>query len=209
MQIQRENLLRQLQGYGRHVSNQRVVEAMLKVPRHLFVPFDKKDVAYEDRPLPIGFGQTISQPYMVALMTELLDPQPDQSILEIGTGSGYQTAILAELAGQICTVERIAKLSQRARETLDQLGYQNVQFRIGDGYKGWLEPTVFDAILIACAPKEVPWKLTEQLKPSGQMIIPVGPLNKQNLKRIYKTGNQWREETLMEVRFVPMIPHQA
>lgn len=205
MHIQREKLLRQLQGFGRHISNQRVVEAMLKIPRHLFVPFDEKDLAYEDKPLPIGFGQTISQPYMVATMTQLIDPRPDQCILEIGTGSGYQTAILAELAGRVHTVERIAKLSHRARETLDRLGYQNVDFLTGDGYKGWPEPIVFDAILIACAPKNIPWELTKQLKPTGQMIIPVGPQDNQYLKRIYQNKNQWIEETLMEVRFVPMV----
>jgi protein-L-isoaspartate(D-aspartate) O-methyltransferase len=205
MHIQREKLLRQLQGFGRHISNQRVVEAMLKIPRHLFVPFDEKDQAYEDKPLPIGFGQTISQPYMVATMTQLIDPRPDQCILEIGTGSGYQTAILAELAGRVHTVERIAKLSHRARETLDRLGYQNVDFLTGDGYKGWPEPIVFDAILIACAPKDIPWELTKQLKPTGQMIIPVGPQDNQYLKRIYQNKNQWIEETLMEVRFVPMV----
>jgi protein-L-isoaspartate(D-aspartate) O-methyltransferase len=205
MHIQREKLLRQLQGFGRHISNQRVVEAMLKIPRHLFVPFDEKDLAYEDKPLPIGFGQTISQPYMVATMTQLIDPRPDQCILEIGTGSGYQTAILAELAGRVHTVERIAKLSHRARETLDRLGYQNVHFLTGDGYKGWPEPIVFDAILIACAPKNIPWELTKQLKPTGQMIIPVGPQDNQYLKRIYQNKNQWIEETLMEVRFVPMV----
>jgi protein-L-isoaspartate(D-aspartate) O-methyltransferase len=205
MHIQREKLLRQLQGFGRHISNQRVVEAMLKIPRHLFVPFDEKDLAYEDKPLPIGFGQTISQPYMVATMTQLIDPRPDQCILEIGTGSGYQTAILAELAGRVHTVERIAKLSHRARETLDRLGYQNVHFLTGDGYKGWPEPIVFDAILIACAPKDIPWELTKQLKPTGQMIIPVGPQDNQYLKRIYQNKNQWIEETLMEVRFVPMV----
>ncbi|XOV71514.1 MAG: protein-L-isoaspartate(D-aspartate) O-methyltransferase [Verrucomicrobiota bacterium] len=205
MHIQREKLLRQLQGFGRHISNQRVVEAMLKIPRHLFVPFDEKDLAYEDKPLPIGFGQTISQPYMVATMTQLIDPRPDQCILEIGTGSGYQTAILAELAGRVHTVERIAKLSHRARETLDRLGYQNVHFLTGDGYKGWPEPIVFDAILIACAPKDIPWELTKQLKPTGQMIIPVGPQDNQYLKRIYQNKNQWIEETLMQVRFVPMV----
>ncbi|MDA0749854.1 MAG: protein-L-isoaspartate(D-aspartate) O-methyltransferase [Verrucomicrobia bacterium] len=205
MHIQREKLLRQLQGFGRHISNQRVVEAMLKIPRHLFVPFDEKDLAYEDKPLPIGFGQTISQPYMVATMTQLIDPRPDQCILEIGTGSGYQTAILAELAGRVHTVECIAKLSHRARETLDRLGYQNVHFLTGDGYKGWPEPIVFDAILIACAPKDIPWELTKQLKPTGQMIIPVGPQDNQYLKRIYQNKNQWIEETLMEVRFVPMV----
>lgn len=205
MHIQREKLLRQLQGFGRHISNQRVVEAMLKIPRHLFVPFDEKDLAYEDKPLPIGFGQTISQPYMVATMTQLIDPRPDQCILEIGTGSGYQTAILAELAGRVHTVERIAKLSHRARETLDRLGYQNVHFLTGDGYKGWPEPIVFDAILIACAPKNIPWELTKQLKPTGQMIIPVGPQDNQYLKHIYQNKNQWIEETLMQVRFVPMV----
>jgi protein-L-isoaspartate(D-aspartate) O-methyltransferase len=205
MHIQREKLLRQLQGFGRHISNQRVVEAMLKIPRHLFVPFDEKDLAYEDKPLPIGFGQTISQPYMVATMTQLIDPRPDQCILEIGTGSGYQTAILAELAGRVHTVECIAKLSHRARETLDRLGYQNVHFLTGDGYKGWPEPIVFDAILIACAPKDIPWELTKQLKPTGQMIIPVGPQDNQYLKRIYQNKNQWIEETLMQVRFVPMV----
>ena len=205
MQIQQEKLLRQLQGFGRHINNQRVVDAMLKVPRHLFVPFDEKDLSYEDRALPIGFGQTISQPYMVAIMTQLLNPQPDQTILEIGTGSGYQTAVLAELAGRIHTVERLEKLSHRAQETLGQLGYQNIEFHTGDGYQGWPASAPFDAILIACAPKDIPWNLTEQLKPNGQMIIPVGTQENQYLKRIYHEKNQWIEETLMEVRFVSMI----
>jgi len=151
-----------------------VMTAMGTVPRHRLVPQNQKRFAYENRPLPIGHGQTISQPYIVALMTELVEPDPDDVVLEVGTGSGYQAAILAELVGHVYSMEIIAALAERARGDLDALGYENITTRLGDGYYGWKEHGPFDAIVVTAAASHVPPPLIEQLKPGGRMVIPVG-----------------------------------
>ena len=152
----------------------RVMAAMDKVPRHEFVPLNQLDLAYANRPVPIGHGQTISQPYIVALMTELARAQPGHKVLEVGTGSGYQAAVMAKLASQVYTVEIVEPLGQSARERLRTLGYDNVQVRLGDGYHGWEEHAPYDAILVTAAASHVPPPLIRQLKPGGRMVIPVG-----------------------------------
>jgi len=151
-----------------------VMAAIARVPRHRFVPDDQAPYAYDNRPLPIGYGQTISQPYIVALMTDLIQPQPGQTVLEIGTGSGYQAAVLAELVGRVYTIEIIEPLARRAAEQLITLGYANVRTRVGDGYHGWEEAAPFDAIVVTAAASHIPPPLIRQLKPGGRMVIPVG-----------------------------------
>jgi len=191
---------------ARGIANPHVLAAMKRVPRHEFVPAALRELAYEDRPLPIGFQQTISQPYIVACMTEAIVPQPDQRVLEIGTGCGYQTAVLAELVGQVYSVELLPQLAERSRRTLTRLGYRNVHVRQGDGYLGWPEKGPFDAIVVTCGAQDIPEALLEQLKPGGRMIIPVGdPAGDQILKLVVKqhdgtivTHNQ------IPVRFVPL-----
>jgi len=179
---------------------------MAKVPRHRFVPQEYWDEAYEDYPLPIGYGQTISQPFIVAFMTEAIDPQPDDKVLEIGTGSGYQAAVLAELVKEVYTIEIIPELGQRARRTLQELGYTNVHVRIGDGYRGWPEAAPFDAILLTCAPDHVPPPLVQQLKEGGRMILPVtGRFGMQELILLTKKGGKIHEQAVLPVRFVPMV----
>jgi protein-L-isoaspartate(D-aspartate) O-methyltransferase len=159
---------------GKAVLNERVMAAMLRVPRHLFVPAPAAPFAYQDMPLPIGFDKTVSQPFMVALMTDLLDPQPHEKVLEIGTGLGYQTAILAELAGQVWSVEIIEEFASHAAALLPALGMANVGIRIGDGSRGWPEHAPFDKILVTAAAEEAPPALLEQLKPGGRLVMPVG-----------------------------------
>jgi protein-L-isoaspartate(D-aspartate) O-methyltransferase len=154
--------------------------------------------------LPIGFDQTISQPYIVAFMTEQLDPQPADRVLEIGTGSGYQAAVLAELAGEVYTIEIVDVLAQRAGADLKRLGYTNIQVRAGDGYRGWPEAAPFDVIIVTCAPEKVPPPLVEQLKDGGRMIIPVGPMGDQELVLLRKQGEQLEKHAVLPVRFVPM-----
>ena len=154
--------------------SERVMQAMSTVPRHMFVPVEIRPNAYENRPLPIGYGQTISQPYIVALMTDLLQPQPDHKVLEIGTGSGYQAAVLAELVKEVYSIEIIEQLGQRAKETLDNLGYHNVSTRIADGYDGWPEHAPFDSIIVTAGISHIPPPLIRQLKNGGSMVIPVG-----------------------------------
>ncbi|MCR4409050.1 MAG: protein-L-isoaspartate(D-aspartate) O-methyltransferase [Candidatus Saccharicenans sp.] len=188
----------------RGVKDRKVLRAMLKVPRHLFVPEQMKELAYGDEPLPIGEGQTISQPYIVAYMTEALRLRGRERVLEIGTGSGYQTAILAEIVREVYTVELIPELSARARGVLDKLGYRNIQFRVGDGTLGWPEHAPFDAILVSAAPASVPPALVEQLKPGGKMIIPVGT-DFQELVLVTRKETGWDEQRLIGVRFVPLI----
>ena len=205
--LARQRMVReQLQGPGRNIRNRRVLAAMAKVPRHRFVPQEYWDEAYEDYPLPIGYGQTISQPFIVAFMTEAIDPQPDDKVLEIGTGSGYQAAILAELVKEVYTIEIIPELGQRARRTLQELGYTNVHVRIGDGYRGWPEAAPFDAILLTCAPDHVPPPLVQQLKEGGRMILPVtGRFGMQKLILLTKKGGKIYEQSVLPVRFVPML----
>jgi protein-L-isoaspartate(D-aspartate) O-methyltransferase len=183
-----------------------VLRAMRTVPRHRFVPPELVAESYRDRPLPIGLGQTISQPFIVALMTELLDPRPDARVLEIGTGSGYQAAVLAECVAKVYTIEIVAPLGARAREVLSGLGYKNVEVRIGDGYKGWPEAAPFDAIIVTAAPDHIPQPLLEQLAPKGRMVIPVGSRHGiQDLLVITKDadGRAVTERTIA-VRFVPL-----
>ncbi|MBC7364391.1 MAG: protein-L-isoaspartate(D-aspartate) O-methyltransferase [Candidatus Aminicenantes bacterium] len=188
----------------RGIRDPKVLEAMLKVPRHLFVPEQMKELAYGDEPLPIGEGQTISQPYIVAYMTEALKLTGHEKVLEIGTGSGYQTAILAELAREVYTVELIPELSRRAQKVLRELGYQNIHFLIGDGTLGWPEHAPYEAILVSAAPATVPRSLIEQLKENGRLIIPVGT-EYQELVLVRKKKDGWEEERLIPVRFVPLV----
>ena len=194
----------QLAAPGRDITNARVLKAMGKVPRHEFVPEALRDLAYQDRPLPIGYRQTISQPFIVAFMTAQLDPQPADRVLEIGTGFGYQAAVLAELAAQVYTIEIIEDLAKRAAADLQRLGYTNVHVRAGDGYRGWPKAAPFDAIIVTCAPEMVPQPLIDQLKDGGRMIIPVGPMSDQELVLLRKHGDRLERHAVLPVRFVPM-----
>lgn len=187
----------------RGIRDKRVIDAMLKVPRHLFVPEDMREYAYDDSPLPIGRGQTISQPYIVALMTELLAIGPESKVLEIGTGSGYQTAILAEIAKEVYTVEIIEDLHRRAVELLRSLGYTNVYAKCDDGYFGWEEHAPYDGIMVTAAPRRIPEPLIEQLKIGGRMVIPVGDLY-QDLILVKRTEKGTIQQAITGVRFVPM-----
>ena len=189
------------------VTDPRVLDAMRRILRHEFVPEQLRIHAYEDRPLAIGHSQTISQPYMVAFMTARLDVQPHHRVLEIGTGSGYQTAVLAELAARVFSIEVVDELAGRARETLTRLGYENVDFRTGNGAEGWPEAAPFDRILAACAaPEGVPHALFDQLAPGGKALIPVGEVfDRQDLLEVLKRADGTRVDIpLMGVRFVPM-----
>jgi protein-L-isoaspartate(D-aspartate) O-methyltransferase len=194
----------QLVRAGRDIINARVLAAMGKVPRHEFVPEHLRAQAYEDHPLPIGHDQTISQPFIVAFMTEQLEPKPTDRVLEIGTGSGYQAAVLAELVAHVFTIEIIEDLAKRAAADLKRLGYTNVNVRAGDGYKGWPEAAPFDAIIVTCAPERVPRPLTAQLKDGGRIIIPVGPLWNQQLVLLRKRGGELEQHAVLPVQFVPM-----
>jgi protein-L-isoaspartate(D-aspartate) O-methyltransferase len=198
----------QLKGFGRtSIDDPAVIKAMLKVPRHAFVPSSQKALAYEDSPLPIGFGQTISQPYIVALMTQALGLTPEMSVLEVGTGSGYQAAILAEITRHVYTMEIIDQLYQTSAKTLHGLGYNSVVVRKGDGYYGLSEFAPFDRIIVTCAALHVPPPLFEQLKVGGKMVIPVGGgFDTQRLLLITKDEQGGRtSKTLELVRFVPLI----
>ncbi len=182
-----------------------VMKAMGKVPRHRFVPAAYESAAYDNRPLPIGDGQTISQPFIVALMTDMLDPRPGHTVLEVGTGSGYQAAVLAELVAKVYTIEIVEPLGRRAMTLLEQLGYRNVEVRIGDGYNGWPQAAPFDGIIVTAAPAEIPRPLIDQLKPGGRMVIPAGPSSgSQYLLLVDKQadGTVTTKRTL-PVRFVP------
>ncbi|MGB7746744.1 MAG: protein-L-isoaspartate(D-aspartate) O-methyltransferase [Verrucomicrobiia bacterium] len=194
----------QLVGTGRNITNARVLAVMETVPRHEFVPPEFRFRAYEDRALPIGYDQTISQPYIVAFMTEQLYPQPTDRVLEIGTGSGYQAAVFAQLVAEVYTVEIIEPLAQRAEADLKRLGYTNIHVRAGDGSQGWPEAAPFDAIIVTCAPEKVPPSLVEQLRDGGRMIIPVGPMGDQELVLLRKQGEQLERHAVLSVRFVPM-----
>jgi protein-L-isoaspartate(D-aspartate) O-methyltransferase len=194
----------QLSGPGRDITNAGVLRVMGKVPRHEFVPANVRSHAYQDSPLPIGHGQTISQPFIVAFMTEKLEPKATDKVLEIGTGSGYQAAVLAELVAQVYTIEIVDALAKRAETDLKRLGYTNVFVRSGDGYKGWPEAAPFDAIIVTCAPERVPAPLTGQLKEGGRMIIPVGSSWNQELVLLRKQGGKLERHAVLPVRFVPM-----
>ncbi len=189
----------------RGIRDRRVIEAMLTVPRHLFVEEGLRDQAYNDYPLPIGERQTISQPYIVALMTEALTLSGVEKVLEIGTGSGYQTTVLSLLAGRVCSVERIPALASRARKILDGLDCSNVVIKIGDGTLGWAEEAPFDAIVVTAASPDVPETYIEQLTPGGRLIIPVGGVYEQVLTRITKTERGIRRENMGGCRFVRLV----
>lgn len=187
------------------VHDPRVVSAMREVPRHRFVPPERQADAYEDRPLPIGHGQTISQPSLVAFMTQELKPRPADRVLEIGTGSGYQAAILSRLVGEVFSVEIVPSLAERAGQVIRELRYDNVRIRCGDGHAGWPEAAPFDAILVACAPESVPGPLVSQLREGGRLLVPVGPQSEpQELLILEKQDGQLRRQGNLPVRFVPM-----
>ncbi len=191
---------------ARGIRDPRLLAAMRRVPRERFVPAELAALAYDDTPLPIDAGQTISQPYVVALMTEALELEPDDRVLEIGTGSGYAAAVLAELAREVYTIERHRVLADGARERLEALGYRNVQVRCGDGTLGWPEHAPFDAIVVTAGAPAVPASLREQLAVGGRLVIPVGSERVQKLLRVRRTGEAaWEEEDLGAVRFVPLI----
>jgi protein-L-isoaspartate(D-aspartate) O-methyltransferase len=194
---------------SRGVSDPEVLTAMNGVPRHLFVPDTYQGQAYADHPLPIGYGQTISQPFIVALMTELLDLQPGEKVLEIGTGSAYQAAVLAEIVSEVYTIEIIPELAESARQRLRDLGYENVHTRQSDGYFGWQEVAPFDAIIVTCAPDHVPQPLVNQLAPGGRLVVPIGPPGAyQNLWQYVLEPEGLKAYNLGGVRFVPLI-HEA
>lgn len=190
---------------ARGVAQQAVLDAMSQVPRQRFVPEDLVNQAYNDHPLPIGYGQTISQPYIVALMTEALEPEPGDRVLEIGTGSGYQAAVLAALGAEIFTIEIIPELAQRAEEALRNTGYPNVQVRAADGYFGWPEHAPYDAIIVTAAPDHLPPQLADQLKEGGRLVIPIGPQGAvQTLWLFEKRQGELQASNLGAVRFVPL-----
>jgi protein-L-isoaspartate(D-aspartate) O-methyltransferase len=189
---------------AREVRDAAVLQAMRRVPRHLFVPEDLRPFAYEDRPLPIGRGQTISQPYIVAYMTEALQLTPAHKVLEIGTGSGYQAAILAEIVTQVYSIEIVPDLAETARRALAQAGYRNVEVRTGNGYLGWPEHAPFDRIIVTAAPPQIPQALVDQLAVGGIMVVPVGTSH-QELVVVTKTPRGATQTRTIEVRFVPMV----
>jgi protein-L-isoaspartate(D-aspartate) O-methyltransferase len=200
---EREKMVRS-QIEARGVKDKNILEAMRKVPRHKFVSDNMKAYAYSDEPLPIGEGQTISQPYIVAYMTEVLHLNKEERVLELGTGSGYQAAILAEVAKEVYTVEIIESLSLKAQKVIHELGYANIYFKIGDGSRGWEEYAPYDAIIVTAAPEKIPDALREQLKISGRMIIPVG-MTFQELVLITREKKRFKKKRLLPVRFVPLI----
>jgi protein-L-isoaspartate(D-aspartate) O-methyltransferase len=189
---------------GRGVETASVLRAMENVPRHFFVPEQLRERAYEDRPQSIGWGQTISQPYIVALMTELLELDGSERVLEIGTGSGYQAAVLSRLAREVYTIEILRELGENAKDILVELGYDNIHYRIGDGYQGWPEAAPFDAIIVTAAPPSLPQALVDQLKMGGRMVIPVG-VYIQDLEVHTKTEDGLEKRKVIPVRFVPMV----
>lgn len=187
----------------RAINDVKLINALLKIPRHKFVPERKRKYSYSDTPLPIGFNQTISQPFIVALMTQLLSFKEGQKVLEIGTGSGYQTAILSEMGCEVYSIEIVEYLSKKAEKLLKSLGYENIHFKIEDGYSGWKEYSPFDAVIVTAASKKIPNKLVEQLKIGGRMVVPVGDEDQQ-LILIKKTESEVETKYISPVRFVPM-----
>jgi protein-L-isoaspartate(D-aspartate) O-methyltransferase len=201
---QREQMV-ETQLKSRDISNERVLEAMKKVPRHLFMPAAVRPYAYVDSPVPIGEGQTISQPYIVGLMTQVVDPKPQDRALEVGTGSGYQAAVLGELVQEVYTIEIVPVLAERAGKALLESGYDNVEVRQGDGYQGWPEKAPFDIILITAAPEEIPQPLIDQLAEGGRLMAPVGPQGAiQTLTLVTKEKGEVKRTSITDVRFVPM-----
>lgn len=198
----RQMVDRQIEARG--VSDPRVLEAMRKVPRHELVPEAQRSWAYEDRPLPIGHRQTISQPYIVAFMTEQLELSGDEKVLEIGTGSGYQAAVLGELANEVYSIEIVKPLAERSRKDLARLGYENIHLKEGDGYQGWPDEAPFDAIIVTAAPGHVPQPLIDQLAVGGRMVVPVGH-GSQELLLLVRTESGIERRRLLGVRFVPMV----
>jgi protein-L-isoaspartate(D-aspartate) O-methyltransferase len=188
---------------ARGIRDEKVLDAMYEIPRHLFVPEALRARAYDDSPLPIGHDQTISQPYVVAAMTEALRLRGGERVLEIGTGSGYQAAVLARLAGEVYTIEIVPELARRAAATLASLSFAAVEVKAGDGWHGWPEKAPFDAIMVTAAPEDVPPALKQQLKPGGRLVVPLGPAGDQRLVVFHKTGSGLKEEVLFPVRFVP------
>jgi protein-L-isoaspartate(D-aspartate) O-methyltransferase len=183
-----------------------ILKAMRTIPRHRFVPVKYRSLAYTDQPLPIGEEQTISQPYVVAFMTDVLEVEPHFRVLEIGTGSGYQAAVLAELVKEVCTVEIVSVLAERSRELLAELGYHNVYFKVDNGRQGWLEKAPFDRIIVTAASENIPDDLIRQLKPNGKMIIPVGNgFWSQNLVLVTRQKKGFSREKILPVRFVPLV----
>ncbi|WP_319521259.1 protein-L-isoaspartate(D-aspartate) O-methyltransferase [uncultured Desulfosarcina sp.] len=202
------DLRRQMVRYqlkGRDIVDARVLKAMSGVPRHCFVPEKLQAMAYQDSPLPIGHGQTISQPYIVALMSQLLAVESGQRILEIGTGSGYQAAVLAEMGALVYSIEIVPELGRQAKKALDPLGYETIHLKIGDGYQGWPQHAPFDGIIVTCAPTRIPEPLKTQLAEGGRMVIPVGPQHHQQLVLLTKEHGEIRQEKVVDVRFVPMV----
>lgn len=200
---QRQRMVEQ-QLKPRGIKDERVLAAMAKVPREEFIPVNMRADAYDDRPLPIGYDQTVSQPYVVAFMTEQLRLNPSDRVLEIGSGSGYQAAILAQLVKDVYTIEIVTPLAKTAEATLQSLGYNNVHVKVGDGYNGWPEEAPFDAIVVTCAPEKLPQPLVDQLKDGGRMVIPVGARFAQQLYLVEKKNGQLKESATLPVRFVPM-----
>lgn len=193
----------------RGIEDPLTLSSMRKVQRHLFVPDNLVDYAYDDRPLPIGFGQTISQPYIVAYMTEIIKPRSDYNVLEIGTGSGYQSAVLSGIVKEVYSIEIIDSLGNQARNRLDKLNYKNIHVRLGDGYHGWKDKAQFDAIVVTAAAEHIPPPLISQLKENGRMIIPVGsPFMTQQLMLVEKKKGRIRTSSMMPVQFVPFKRRQ-
>ena len=189
---------------SRNITDPAVLDAMQSVPRHLFIPEDNRDLAYRDGPVAIGRGQTISQPYLVAYMTQRLQAGPGVRVLEIGTGSGYQAAVLAHLGATVYSIEILPDIAQRAEETLEALGYGMVRLKVGDGLYGWEEAMPFDRIIVTAAPPDLPHPLPEQLKPGGFMLVPTGDRKSQTLWQYTRGASEWIRERLSPVRFVPM-----
>lgn len=203
LEARRERMVRE-QLIARDITDRRVLDAMRRVPRHRFVPPHLQSLAYEDNPLPIGSDQTISQPYIVALMTQMLDVQSEHTVLEIGTGSGYQTAILCELARVVYSLERHQALADAARDRLEDLGYHNVEVFVGDGSQGFPDMAPFDRILAAAAAPAIPGPLQSQLADGGRLVIPIGDNRQQMLQRVRRSGNSWQVEENIPVMFVPL-----
>jgi protein-L-isoaspartate(D-aspartate) O-methyltransferase len=205
--MRRNMVTYQIEARGVHAEN--VLAAMRHVPRHLFLPESLRWAAYDDTPVSIGRGQTISQPYIVARMTELLELDPDSTVLEIGTGSGYQAAVLAEIAHEVWTIERYGDLAREAERLLEGLGYQNVHVIVGDGTLGCAEAAPFDAIIVTAAAPHVPTALAEQLSEGGRLVIPVGDTSVQELRQYRKQGDAFKEARVLDCRFVPLVGRDA